>query len=102
MTTVKTALPRLRDLPRSAWRVAILAGMASYLDAGSIITSGGALVLYKNHFGITLGQIGELSAMLTFLFAIGALIGGRLGDRRPGEGSSDIAGRHGRTGFADA
>lgn len=81
MTEVKTALPRLRDLPRPAWRVAILAGMASYLDAGSIITSGGALVLYKKHFGITLGQIGELSAMLTFLFAIGALIGGRLGDR---------------------
>ncbi|NRR31698.1 MFS transporter [Oxalobacteraceae bacterium] len=81
MTEATPALPRLRDLPRSSWRVAILAGMASYLDAGAIITSGGALVLYKEHFGITLGQIGELSAILTFLFAIGALIGGRLGDR---------------------
>jgi inositol transporter-like SP family MFS transporter len=75
------AVPRLRDLPRPAWRVAILAGMASYLDAGSIITSGGALVLYKEHFGLTLSQIGELSAILTFLFALGALTGGRLGDR---------------------
>jgi inositol transporter-like SP family MFS transporter len=71
---------RLSELPRSAWRVAILAGMASYLDAGSIITSGGALVLYKEYFGLTLTQIGQLSAVLTGLFAIGALAGGRLGD----------------------
>ncbi|WP_165391002.1 MFS transporter [Pseudoduganella lutea] len=74
-------VPRLRDLPRSAWRVAILAGMASYLDAAAIITSGGALVLYKDHFGLTLMRIGQLSAVLTALFAIGALVGGRLGDR---------------------
>jgi inositol transporter-like SP family MFS transporter len=75
------AVPRLRDLPPSAWRVAILAGMASYLDAGAIITSGGALVLYKERFGLSMGQIGVLSAILTFLFALGALLGGRLGDR---------------------
>ncbi|MBB3219524.1 MFS transporter [Pseudoduganella umbonata] len=74
-------VPRLRDLPRAAWRVAILAGMASYLDAAAIITSGGALVLYKDRFGLSLGQIGQLSAVLTALFAIGALVGGRLGDR---------------------
>lgn len=73
--------PRLRDLPISAWRIAILAGMASYLDAGAIITSGSALVLFKERFGLSLGQIGQLSAILTFLFAIGALMGGRLGDR---------------------
>ncbi len=68
-------------IPRAAWRVAILAGMASYLDAGAIVTSGAALVLYKDAFGLTLDQIGQLSAMLTLLFAVGALIGGRLGDR---------------------
>jgi inositol transporter-like SP family MFS transporter len=72
---------RLSELPRSAWRVAILAGMASYLDAGAIITSGSALVLYKDAFGLTLAQIGQLSALLTALFAIGALVGGRVGDR---------------------
>lgn len=75
------SIPSLRALPRSAWRVATLAGMASYLDAGSIVTSGGALVLYKQRFGLSLAQIGELSAILTFLFALGAVIGGRLGDR---------------------
>ena len=64
--------PRLRDLPPAAWRVAILAGMASYLDAAAIITSGGALVLYRAHFGLSMAQIGQLSAVLTALFAIGA------------------------------
>lgn len=81
MKDVTIAATRLSELPRAAWRVAILAGMASYLDAGAIITSGGALVLYKEHFGLTLAQIGQLSAVLTGLFAIGALVGGRLGDR---------------------
>ncbi len=37
-------------------------------------------MLYKARFGLSMGQIGELSAILMFLFAIGALIGGRLGD----------------------
>lgn len=81
MTMAAVPVPRLRDLPRAAWRVAILAGMASYLDAAAIITSGGALVLYKDHFGLSLARIGQLSAVLTALFAIGALVGGRLGDR---------------------
>ena len=81
MNDQSAAVPRLRDLPRPAWKVAILAGMASYLDAGAIITSGAALVMYKSRFGLSMGQIGALSAILTFLFAIGALLGGRLGDR---------------------
>jgi inositol transporter-like SP family MFS transporter len=81
MNDAMVAASRLRDLPRAAWRVALLAGMASYLDAGAIITSGGALVLYKEQFGLTMAQIGQLSAVLTALFAVGALVGGRLGDR---------------------
>lgn len=68
-------------IPRQAWRVAVLAGMASYLDAGAIVTNGTALVLYRDHFNLSLEQIGRLSAVLTFLFAFGALVGGRLGDR---------------------
>ena len=76
-TTSATKVP----IPRQAWKVAVLAGMASYLDAGCIITSGGALVLYKDRFGLGTGTIGALSALLTFLFAVGALVGGRLGDR---------------------
>ena len=77
-----TAVPATKvPVPRQAWRVAVLAGMASYLDAGCIVTSGGALVLYRERFELGAGTIGVLSALLTFLFAIGALVGGRLGDR---------------------
>jgi inositol transporter-like SP family MFS transporter len=64
-----------------AWKVAVLAGMASYLDAGAIVTNGATIVLYKDRFGLGAGTIGILSALLTLLFAIGALVGGRLGDR---------------------
>jgi inositol transporter-like SP family MFS transporter len=68
-------------IPRQAWKVAVLAGMASYLDAGAIVTNGGTLVLYQDAFGFGAGTFGALSALLTLLFAVGALVGGRLGDR---------------------
>ena len=76
-----TVREKKSPIPRSAWKTAVLAGMASYLDAGAIVTNGGVLVLYKDAFGIGPGTLGILSALLTLLFAIGALIGGRLGDR---------------------
>jgi inositol transporter-like SP family MFS transporter len=78
MDTAKTARV---PVPRAAWKVAVLAGMASYLDAGAIVTNGGALVLYQKEFGFGAGTLGILSALLTLLFAFGALVGGRLGDR---------------------
>ena len=55
--------------------------MASYLDAGCIVTNGAVLVLYKDQFGLGAGSLGVLSALLTLLFAVGALVGGRPGDR---------------------
>lgn len=55
--------------------MAVLAGMASYLDAGCIVTNGGALVLYKDQFGLGAGSLGLLLALLTLPFAFGALIG---------------------------
>ncbi|MFC5276237.1 MFS transporter [Brachybacterium sacelli] len=55
--------------------------MASYIDAAAIVSSGTALVLYQQTLGVTGGQIGILSAALTLSIAIGALTGGRLGDR---------------------
>ena len=66
---------------RKAWWIAGVAGMASYLDAGAIVTTGTALVLYQEPFGLTPGQIGQLSALLTVMIAVGALIGGRVGDK---------------------
>ncbi|MFF3501040.1 MFS transporter [Streptomyces sp. NPDC003247] len=62
------------------WRTAGLAGMASYLDGGAIVTTGIALVLLKPSLGLTAGSIGGVSAALTLSIAIGAMVGGRLGD----------------------
>ncbi len=63
------------------WTTAVLAGMASYLDAAVLITTGIALVLYRPSLGIDDLQFGLLSSLLTLCFAFGALFGGRLGDR---------------------
>ncbi len=62
------------------WWVAVINGMASYIDSCTIITSGVALVIYQNTYGLTDIQFGALSAALTFCIAIGSIFGGRLGD----------------------
>lgn len=65
----------------NAWWVAIVAGMASYIDAAAIVSAGIAFVIYQGAIGLSPDAIGLLSAALTLSIAIGALIGGRLGDR---------------------
>lgn len=77
MTTSGAAPARI---PGRTWYRTTVAGMASYLDAGAIITTGTALVLYKDPLGLSDAQIGQYSAILTFLIAVGALVGGRLAD----------------------
>ncbi|WP_062298804.1 MFS transporter [Demequina maris] len=67
-------------IPGRIWYRTTVAGMASYLDAAAIVSTGTALVLYKDPMGLSDGQIGQLSAILTFLMALGALVGGRLAD----------------------
>lgn len=67
-------------IPGKVWFRTTVAGMASYLDAAAIITTGTALALYVEPLGISDAQFGQYSALLTFMIAIGALIGGRLGD----------------------
>lgn len=62
------------------WWTATIAGMASYLDAAAIVTTGTALVLFQDQFNLGPAAMGQLSALLTIMIAIGALIGGRLGD----------------------
>lgn len=67
-------------IPGRVWYRTTVAGMASYLDAAAIISTGTALVLYQDALGLSAGDIGRLSAILTFMIAVGALVGGRLGD----------------------
>src|SRR6478735_7355650 len=66
---------------RSIWWTAFVAGMASYIDAAAIVTSGTAVVMLSDSMGLSAGQIGAASASLTVAIAIGSVIGGRLGDR---------------------
>jgi inositol transporter-like SP family MFS transporter len=66
---------------RNPWWITIVCGMASFIDACAIIGSGIALVLYQHSIGITPDQIGNLSSALIVCIAVGAIVGGRLGDR---------------------
>jgi len=69
----------IRKAP-NPWWVGLVCGMASYIDAAAIVGTGIALVIYQHTIGLDAGQIGWLSGALTFFIAIGALVGGKLGD----------------------
>ena len=71
--------PTARTGP-NPWFIATVAGMASYLDAATIVSTGNALVMYQEPLGITGNQIGIISAALTLGIAVGASVGGRLAD----------------------
>lgn len=67
------------------WFVAIVSGMASYIDSCAIITSGTALAIFQKAFegteyALSNMQFGALEAALTLCIAIASIIGGRLGD----------------------
>jgi MFS transporter, SP family, inositol transporter len=68
-------------IPRNAWKVAILAGAASYIDCAAMVSTGIAIVMYQEQLGLGPGEIGAVSGLLAFFFAVGALVGGRLGDK---------------------
>lgn len=63
------------------WFVGVVSGMASYIDSCAIVSAGTALTIYQLTSGYTDGQIGIASSGLTFAIAVGALSGGKLGDR---------------------
>lgn len=62
------------------WRVAVIAGLASYVDGAALTVNGIALVIYQQTIGLTADQVGLLTAIVTVGLAVGALVGGRLGD----------------------
>lgn len=63
------------------WVVGIVTGMASYIDSASIISFGILITIYAAVLGLDPAQVGIASAILTLGIAVGALVGGRLGDR---------------------
>ncbi len=78
-----TAAVESEAVTREHWKWSTLAGMASYLDAGSIVALSAGLVLFEQRFGLSKGAIGVLTAIGPNALgcALGALIGGWLGDK---------------------
>ncbi|MES2337191.1 MAG: MFS transporter [Pseudomonadota bacterium] len=69
--------------PDHKWRDTILAGLANYIDAGSIVAGSVALALWKDIYGLSDGFIGLIGAFSANAISagVGALIGGILCDR---------------------
>ena len=65
------------------WRDTILAGLANYIDAGSIVAGAAALALWQEHYGLTNNFVGLIGAFGPNAIGagIGALVGGWLCDR---------------------
>lgn len=68
---------------RQQWKWTALAGMASYLDAGSISAVSTGLTLFREEFGLSQSMVGLLAALGPNAIGcgIGAFVGGRLGDK---------------------
>src|SRR5918997_1782227 len=86
MATSEADMNRQNDdshVTAQQWKWTALAGMASYIDAGSIVALAAGLALWEEYLGLSSTTLGLLAALGPNAFgaAIGALIGGRLGDR---------------------
>jgi inositol transporter-like SP family MFS transporter len=70
-------------ISKQQWKWSVLAAMASYLDAGSIVALGAGLTLFQAELGLSSFGVGALAAIGPNAIgcAIGAFIGGRLGDK---------------------
>jgi inositol transporter-like SP family MFS transporter len=85
MATPEADMNRQHDDSRvtaQQWKWTALAGMASYIDAGSIVALAAGLALWEQYLGLSSTTLGLLTALGPNAFgaALGALIGGRLGD----------------------
>lgn len=87
MVTVSTTRgPRVKDdeaLDRRHWRWAVLASMADYIDAGSIVAGSAGLALWASAYNLSSGAVGLIAAFSSNAISagVGCLIGGWLGDR---------------------
>src|SRR5579885_633471 len=75
LTAADTAVTTGED-----WKNTILAGLANYIDAGSIVSGSAALALWAAAYDLSptfIGMLGAFSAN-AISAGIGALVGGRL------------------------
>lgn len=70
-------------IDQRAWQTTVLAGLASYIDAGSIVAGAAGLALWAEHFGLSSGMVGAIGAFSSNAISagVGALISGFLCDR---------------------
>jgi inositol transporter-like SP family MFS transporter len=82
MTT--NADPRVTDadVQTEDWKNTILAGLANYIDAGSIVAGAAALALWMEAYDMSPSLVGLIAALgpNAISAGLGALIGGRLCD----------------------
>ncbi|WP_294290126.1 MFS transporter [uncultured Sphingomonas sp.] len=73
----------MSDQQTESWRDTILAGLANYIDAGSIVAGSVALALWKDIYGLSDSFIGLIAAFSANAISagVGALIGGVLCDK---------------------
>lgn len=66
----------------SHWKNTILAGLANYIDAGSIVAGSAALPLWRESYHLSNGLVGTIGAFgpNAISAGVGALFGGRLCD----------------------
>jgi inositol transporter-like SP family MFS transporter len=77
-----TSLEPVRASTAADWKNTILAGLANYIDAGSIVSGSAALALWATQYHLSTGFIGVLGAFSANAISagVGALVGGRLCD----------------------
>lgn len=68
---------------QGSWRNTILAGLANYIDSGSIVAGSVALALWKDLYGLTDSFIGLIAAFSANAISagVGAFVGGWLCDK---------------------
>ena len=71
------------DYNMSAWKKTLIAGLISYIDAGSIVAGASGLSMWQDYLGMSSVQMGLLAALSsnTGGAALGALIGGKICDK---------------------
>ncbi len=82
-SAVDTSKAGDEKVTRQQWKWTVLASMASYIDAGSIVAGAIGLALWTQYLHMGSFVVGLLGAFSSNAIstAVGSLIGGRLGDR---------------------
>jgi inositol transporter-like SP family MFS transporter len=64
------------------WKNTVLAGLANYIDGGSIVAGAAGLALWTTEFGLSSSTVGVIAAFSSNAISagVGALVGGRLCD----------------------